>query len=182
MIALRDPGPTGLTVDKFFEITKEDIKGVYTRLQAAGLGAALVDRSDRYAIVSKGAAGSVDMEVLTKGFGFWLELMMGQVATTGPTETSVYTHTGTVANLWNKSLTVQVGRPDDTGTVRPFTYEGGKVTGFEFKNSVDQLLTANIALDFLKESAPTSPAGIYALASPNHSSTSLAVKSPSRDV
>lgn len=155
---------TAVTVTKFFEIISEDISGNYERVQAEALSAAHVDRSDRFAVTNKGAAGTVELEPLTKGFGNWLHYMLGNMATTGPTETSVYTHTGTVANLYDKCLTVQVGRSDETGTVKPWTYEGGKVTDFEFSNSVDQTLRCSIGMDFEKESNADAPAGVYVLA------------------
>jgi hypothetical protein len=154
---------TAVNVNKFFEITKEDIKGNYTRQQAAALSAAYVDRSDRYAVARKGASGSVDIEVLSKGFGHWLRFMMGTVNTTGPAETSAYTHTGTIGNLYSDAFTVQVGRATLDGTVKPWTYEGGKVTDFSFQNQVDQTLSCSIGMDFEAESQPDSPTGAYAL-------------------
>lgn len=154
---------TAVPVTKFYEIISEDIRGSYPRLQAEALSAAYVDRSDRFAVNQKGAAGSVTLEPLTKGFGHWLNYMLGSVATTGPAETNAYTHAGTIGNLFGKHLTVQVGRADESGTVRPWTYEGGKVTQFEFSNSVDQTLRVSISMDFEKESNPDAPAGAYAL-------------------
>lgn len=155
---------TAVTVTKFFEIISEDFKGNYQRVQAEALSAAYVDRSDRFAVSPKGASGSFELEPLSKNFGNLLKYMLGSVATTGPTETVVYKHTGTIGNLFGKNLTVQVGRADESGTVRPWTYEGGKITGFEFSNSVDQTFRANIEMDFEKESNPDAPAGVYALA------------------
>lgn len=154
---------TAVAATKGFEIIKEDLRGLYTRVESEGIGGDLVARKDRFQPVGKGAAGSVELEVLTKGFGFWLEQMLGAVATTGPTETTVYTHTGTVASLTGKSFTAQAQRADTSGTKQPFTYEGGKVVGFEFNNAVDQSLRCKIDMDFEKESWPTSPAGVYAL-------------------
>lgn len=154
---------TAVAVNKFFEIVSEDIRGSYTRTQAEALSSAYVDRSDRFSVQDKGASGSVTVEPLTKGFGNWLNFLMGTVATTGPVETNAYTHAATVGNLFGKNLTVQVGRADESGTVRPWTYEGGKVTSFEFSNSVDQTLRSTINMDFEKESNADAPAGVYAL-------------------
>lgn len=154
---------TAVAVTKFYEIINEDFKGKYTRSQAEGLSGDYVARSDRYHVHNKGAEGSVELEPLTKGFGHWLNYMLGSVATTGPTETTAYKHTGTIGNLFDKMLTVQVGRADESGTVRPWTYEGGKVTDFEFSNSVDQTLRVKIGMDFELESNPDAPAGAYAL-------------------
>lgn len=155
---------TAVAATKFFEITKEDIKGNYNRQQAAALSAAYVDRSDRFAIAKKGASGSVDIEVLSKGFGNWLRFMMGTENTTGPTETNAYTHVGTIGSLYGDNFTCQVGRATLDGTLKPWTYEGGKVTDFAFSNQVDQTLTCSIGMDFEAESNPDSPAGVYVLA------------------
>lgn len=157
---------TAVARTKWFEIISEDFKGNYSRIQAEALSSALVDRSDRFAVNPKGAAGTVTLEPLTKGFGDLLAFMMGAVATTGPTETNVYTHTATMANLTGKNLTVQVGRAQEDSTLKPWTYEGGKVTGFEFSNQVDQTLRAAISFDFELETQPTSPSGVYTLDTP----------------
>lgn len=154
---------TAVAVTKFFEIMSEDFAGDYTRIQAEALSSAYVDRADRMAVANKGASGTVNLEVLTKGFGNFLQYMLGTKATTGPTETSAYTHTGTIGNLTGKSLTVQVGRAQADGTVKPWTYEGGKVKSFEFSNQVDQTLRAAIEFDFEQESNPDTPAGAYTL-------------------
>jgi len=154
---------TAVPLTKWYEVISEDFTGTYERTQAEALSAAFVDRADRFAIFNKGAKGTVELEPLTKGFGSWLAYMMGTMVTTGPTETVVYTHTGTIGNLFDKMLTVQVGRSDESGTLRPWTYEGGKVTEYEFSNSVDETLRCSIGMDFEKEYNPDAPAGNYVL-------------------
>lgn len=153
---------TAVAITDSFEIMSEDLTGKYERTNAEALSGSYVMRADRFAVNRKGAEGSVTLEPLTRGFGAWLNFMMGQVATTGPVETAAYTHTGTINNLSGKNLTVQVLRPDETDTLRPWTYEGGKITNYEFSNSVDQTLRCTIGFDFELESNPDSPAGVYA--------------------
>ena len=153
---------TAVAVQKSYEIISEDFTGSYPRVQAEALSAGYVDRADRFSVNNKGAAGTVSLEPLTRNFGDWLLFLMGSVATSGPTETTVYTHTATIGSLSGKSLTAQVLRADETDVLRPWTYEGGKVTSFEFSNSVDQTLRCNISMDFERESNPDAPAGVYA--------------------
>lgn len=153
---------TAVAITDSFEIMSEDFTGKYERTNAEALSGSYVMRSDRFQVNRKGAEGSVTLEPLTRGFGSWLAFLMGQVASTGPVETAAYTHTGTIANLTGKNLTVQVLRADESGTLRPWTYEGGKVTNYEFSNSVDQTLRCSIGLDFELETNPDSPAGVYA--------------------
>lgn len=153
---------TAVAVTDSFEIMSEDFTGKYERTNAEALSGSFVMRSDRFQVNRKGAEGSVSLEPFTRGFGSWLAFMMGQVNSAGPVETAAYTHTGTIANLTGKNLTVQVLRADESGTLRPWTYEGGKVTSYEFSNSVDQTLRATIGLDFELETNPDAPATVYA--------------------
>jgi hypothetical protein len=142
---------TPLAVTRFFEFNKESIVGKYDRIESAGLRAGTrVQRSDRWVPNPKGAGGSLELEVQSKGFGFWLEQMLGSVASGSLTDSNS-PHTGSVASLNGKSFTLQVGRPDITQTVNPFTYGGGKVMSWELSNNVDGLLLANLDLDFASE-------------------------------
>lgn len=152
---------TAVAVTDSFEFMSEDFAGKYERTNAEALSGSYVMRADRFSVNRKGAEGSVTLEPLTRGFGAWLNFMMGQVVTTGPVETAAYTHTGTINNLIGKNLTVQVLRPDETDALKPWTYEGGKVTSYEFSNSVDQTLRCTIGLDFESESNPDSPSAPY---------------------
>ncbi len=158
---------TAVAVSVPFEIVSEDFAGKYERTQADALSSSLVDRSDRFSIARKGAEGSVTLEVMSKNFGNWLASMMGSVATTGNGTTSPFTHTGTIASVVGKNLTVQVLRADETDTLNPWTYEGGKVTNYEFSNSVDESLRCTIGMDFENESNPDSPAGAYTMTTLN---------------
>lgn len=141
---------TLVTPTKFFEFNQEAITETESRTEGDPLRVGtFVKRSDRFTPYFGGAAGSLQMDVMTKGFGYWLKHMLGQVATAGPVETSVYTHTGTFADLIGKSFTLQASRPfHPSGTVQPFAYLGGKVTKWQLSNSVDGNLVADLDLDF----------------------------------
>lgn len=149
-----------------FEFNSEGIEESYGRTEGDPLRVAtFTKRNDRFTPYFSGAAGSLELDVMTKGFGFFLEHMMGQVATTGPTETSVYTHTGTNADLLGKGITMQVQRPfHPTGTAQAFTYEGGKVADWELSNSVDGNLVCALGLDFQQVATATAlqdPTALY---------------------
>jgi hypothetical protein len=161
---------TPLAVTRFFEFNKESIAGKYDRIESAGLRAGTrVQRSDRWVANPKGASGSVELEVQSRGFGFWLDQMLGTVASGTVTDAN-YTHTGSFASLNGKSFTAQVGRADLTQTVNPFTYGGGKVMTWELSNSVDGLLIANLDLDFASET--TTGSTPYTLQTASYPSTS----------
>ena len=141
---------TPVTVARFFEFNSEGIEDQIMRTEGDPLRVGtLVKRNDRFTPWYGGAAGPVQLDVMTKGFGYLLQHMLGAVATTGPAETVVYTHTGTVADTFGKSLTVQLNRPfSPAGTNQPFTYAGGKVTEWTLSNSVDANLVLDLGLDF----------------------------------
>lgn len=139
-----------VVVDRFFEYESEGIEETEGRTEGDPLrvGSAF-RRSDRFTPYFSGAAGTVQMAVMTKGFGFWLKHMMGGTATTGPAETVVYTHTGTEGSLYGKSFTCQVNRPlHPSGTNQAFTYAGGKLTEWSISNSVDGNLLLDLSMDF----------------------------------
>lgn len=156
---------TGVTPTKFYEFNSESIEDKFERTEGDPLvKGAYVKRSDRFTPYTLGAAGNIELDVMTKGFGSWLIMMLGAEATTGPTETSVYTHTGTMGDLTGDFFTCQVARPfHPSGTVQVFNYLGGKVTDFELKNSVNENLVASIGCDFrdINTSTPTLAAVSY---------------------
>ena len=141
---------TAVTVSRFFEYESESIKETYGRTEGDPLrvGSGFI-RNDRFTPYPGGAAGTVQLTAMTKGMGFWLKHMMGQVATTGPAETTVYTHTGSESSFVGDSFTCQVNRPfHPTGTNQAFTYAGGKVAKWTLSNSVEGNLLLDLDLDF----------------------------------
>jgi hypothetical protein len=140
---------TAVTVDKFFEFNSESINLETGRVESSALRASQrVQRSDRFTPYILGAAGSIELDVLSKGFGFWLEQCLGAIATGTETD-STYTHTGTVGTLLAQGFTLQVNRPfHPAGTNQAFTYEGGKVSKWGFKCSTEGNLVFTADLVF----------------------------------
>lgn len=140
---------TAVTPDRPYALSNESIQEQFGRTE----GNALIKgdwfaRADQHIPYIAGAAGSLEFDVMTSGFGWWLKQMLGAVNTTGPTD-SAYTHTGSFANLNGTGFTCQIGRPrNPSGTVQAFTYEGGKVTEWEISNSVDETLVLTLGCDF----------------------------------
>lgn len=144
-------------VTNFFEYESESIEESEGRTEGdpLRLGSGFV-RSDRFTPYFEGAAGTLQLAVMSKGFGFFLKHMLGQVVTTGPAEISAYTHTGSEATLLGKSLTMQLNRPfNPSGTNQPFLYKGGKITEWTLANSVDGNLLLDLALDFMQVDTAT---------------------------
>lgn len=158
---------TAVAPAKFFEFTDEGIEGKYERIDSEGIRASSrVLRSDRFAVNPKGAEGDVKMEVLSTGFDFWLKHMFGGLSSGAPAGGFI-THTATLGDLNGKSFTAQVGRVDNTGTLTPFTYQGGKVKEWELTNAVDELLKLSVTCDFAKETIGAG-SGAYAAATPTY--------------
>lgn len=137
-------------VTRFMEYNSEGIEESEGRTEGDPLRVGtLVKRSDRFTPWFSGAGGSLQLDVMSKGFGYWLQHMLGTAVTTGPAETTVYTHTGTMGETFGKSFTLQVNRPfNPAGTNQAFTYSGGKVTEWTLSNSVDGNLVCDLGLDF----------------------------------
>jgi hypothetical protein len=144
---------TPLTVTRFFEFNSEGVKVQQGRVESAGLRSGTrVLRSDRFEPFRIGAAGPITFDVPTKGFGYFLKHMLGQVATVGPTDSN-YTHTGTVASLLGKFFTTQLNRPfNPAGTNQAFTYEGCKITKWELGCDLDGVLVCTLQIDAEDES------------------------------
>ncbi|MEV6638100.1 phage tail tube protein [Actinoplanes sp. NPDC051470] len=158
---------TAVAPARFLEMASEGIAGKNERIESEGWRAGQkVLRRDRFEPNPKGAEGDVKLEVLDGSLGLLLKHCLGSVASGAPSG-GFTTHTFTVGDLKGKSLTVQVGRGDVSGAVLPFTYEGGKVTGFEITSAVDGVLGLNLDMDFAKETIGAG-AGAYALSVPTY--------------
>lgn len=138
---------------RFDEFNSESIVATYGRIESDGLRVGRRFRSDdRFTTYPEGASGDIELEVTSRGFGFWLRQMIGGTPTTSGTATG-YTHTFTPGSLTGRSFTAQVGRPLFTGSpVQPFTYAGGKVMSWELANDNSGNLMASLSCDFASES------------------------------
>lgn len=153
---------TAVAATNYFEFTKESIVPKYERIESSALRSnTRIQRSDRWAPNAKGADGDIEVEVLSKGFDFWLKHMLGTVSSTA---VAPITHTATVGPLVGKSFTCEIGRPQTDSVLQKFTYGGGKVTEWELSNAVDGILMANFSCLFSGEAmggtlgTPTYPA------------------------
>lgn len=136
---------------RFLEFNSQSFAADVAKVMAAGLGRGRFNRHDRTRTYIRGAAGAVEHEVTTKGFGLLFEHCLGQNTVTTPggaTLRRLHTIIPESTGLRGKSLTVQAGIPDVTGTVQPLTFLGGKVADWELKAAVDEILKLSMSLDF----------------------------------
>lgn len=136
--------------DLFNEFVAEGIEEEWARQRTMNRRPGQLFGNDRSVPYFAGAAGDVELEADSRGFGFWLKHAFGSVVTSAAVD-EAFTHTFTPseAEFNARSMTFQAGRPHyEGGTVVPFTYGGGKVTGWELSASAGENLKATFSLDF----------------------------------
>lgn len=140
---------TYVAATKFLPIMKAPFTKVKNTVQSSWLGAGrLLETGAGRVVTTKAGKGSIEMDVFNKSMGLILQALMGTSVT--PVQqggTPAYLQTHTLADTVGKSLSVQAGLPDTTGTVRPYTFLGVKVTDCEFAFEVDKTITAKASFD-----------------------------------
>lgn len=139
---------TPVTPTRFFEYNTESLSApsAYVESRALRTGTRTL-RSDRFEPYRNGAAGQVTFDVPTKGFGFWLQHMLGAVSSSAVVDANT-THTGTEGSLLGDFFTLQLNKPlHPTGTSQAFTYHGCKVVGWELACDVEGVLTCSLDID-----------------------------------
>ncbi len=155
--------------DHFYQFISEDIKVEPGYLESKARRASQrVLRTDQVVAYTKGATGSLDLEVASKGFGLLFKHALGAVAAPALVAglTNSYKHVCTIGDRYGLGLTVQKGVPDTSGTVQVMEFNGGKIVDWELSNKVDEFLGFKVGLDFASvsdaqslasASYPTSP-------------------------
>lgn len=136
----------------WIEPNKVDIKKRKGVAQGGGLASGrLVQPSTRRVVAFEDGAGSIGFEVPSKGFGQWLKQLFGSTATpVQQAATAAYLQTHTLTDSTGKFASIQAHIPDTSGTARPYTFKGSKITGAEFscaQGSDDGLLMAEFMVD-----------------------------------
>lgn len=99
--------------------------------------------------------GDINMELAPQGLQILLRQCLGTLVTTGA---GPYLHTLTPGALVGQSLSAQIVRTDQNGTVRPFDYSGMKVTAWEIAAQVGQIATLKTSWYGVKEDTSQSVA------------------------
>lgn len=124
---------------RFLPFESESLALEKNYIKTAGLRAGrLSQAANLHNATTRTAGGDFSVEFFNQGMGILLNQLHGETVTpTKIEEKSAYkqVHKIGTTDPFAKSLTVQVGRPDNSGTVRAFSYLGCKVT--EFKVSID---------------------------------------------
>ncbi|MGE4338198.1 MAG: phage tail tube protein [Pigmentiphaga sp.] len=135
---------------RFYEFNSESIAPVVAKLYSRPLGSGRIQRTSRRRTSVTGAGGDINIDAVNRGMGVLLKQMFGKVTSAQVGETAEYTQTYVPDPNGKRGLsaTVQVGRPSTDGTIRPFSYVGGKVIGWSLAAALDDIVKINTTWDF----------------------------------
>lgn len=150
------PG-TAVVVDKFFEFNNESMDYKPTYLEPTGLRVGREMKRDARVVLSRFTVdGAVELEHATKLMGLWWKLALNSGVTSPTLITGTaykQVHQQTAGNP--PSFTMQAGRPQPSGVVTPFTWNGCKVAGWEFSVSDGQTAVLHLDIDAWNETTAT---------------------------
>lgn len=149
---------TPATPTKFVEFNSESLKFEPTFLEPTGLRPGTkYKRASRVRQSRKSLSGDMEMEWATKGMGLLVKHMLGSALTTPVVITgAAYKQVHVPGDHRGLGLTVQVGRPEpSTGTIRPHTFSGCKVSSWEFALSDNAIPTLKLSVDGRQEATAT---------------------------
>jgi hypothetical protein len=124
---------TAVVVDRFLEFTKETIDFDRTFYQGNGLRpGSRVARSGRRKLTKDGGKGDIELEVLSRGLGSHLELLLGTASST-MVSTGLYQQLfSPIKSDYLPSATVQKGVPRlGAETIDAYTMVGAQCASFE---------------------------------------------------
>lgn len=140
---------TPVTVTRFNEYDDEDFALMQAILENEGLRATGVfKRVSRVAISRYDVNGQVTLKHGTRQMGLlWKHCIGSTAAATQIAATTAYKQIHTYQQRAGLGLTMQIGRPEPgSGTVQPFTFNGCKITSWEF--SVSDNEPAKLVVNF----------------------------------
>lgn len=151
---------TEVTVDhhlKHVSIGGDGLQNIAVTDEGLG-GCALVPTVDRTVLVGSQTQRDVELNPGSRGLGLWLKQMVGSSATAAQiAATAAYRQIHWLGDVATKSMTVQFGFPEATatGTVRPITMRGVKVTQWELSQARNELAKLRMSLDGWAETTAT---------------------------
>jgi hypothetical protein len=148
---------TAVTVDRFYEFNSENLN--YNKKTVVGMGlraGGLLPRSQRRVVTTSDVTGDIELDLPTRGLGMLLSYATGTVASPALVTTGVYTQTFTLADVYGKSFTAQVGVPQYGGTVTAKTVSGCKISGFELSVANGDIAKGKFSVDAASFTTSTS--------------------------
>jgi len=149
---------TEVTVDKFLEFDSEGLTFDPGFIEPSGLRVGTKHKRGSRLVQSRtSVSGDVSLQHATRVMGALWKAALGSSVTT-PTLVlgSAYKQVHQTGDLLGKSLTLQVGRPQASdGVVKPHTFRGCKVTGWEFTCSDNDAARLKLSVDGWNEATAT---------------------------
>lgn len=133
---------------RFMEFVSESLKFNIERVQSMGIrpGRRL---QHRWKAGKQSVTGDVLIELAPQDVGLLLKHVFGDPVTTG---SDPYTHTYTgFKAIDDRSLTVQIGKPSEDGTLRSFSYTGMKIATVKMEAAVSQFVRTTFGFYGAKE-------------------------------
>ncbi|MEU0797177.1 phage tail tube protein [Amycolatopsis sp. NPDC005961] len=149
---------TSVTPTRFVEFDSESLKKDVTWQEPKGLRVGVkAKRASRVRQSRIGVTGDVSMDLPTLGAGMLIRNCLGSTTTTTTLISgSAYKQVHVPGDFRGLGLTVQVGRPEPgTGTVKPFTYAGCKVTKWELNIKDNDTPSLKLSFDGRSEATAT---------------------------
>ena len=128
--------------DRFLEYVSESLKLDQEYLMSRGLRAGRHTPRRRFK-GRQSVSGDVVFELAPQSTGLIFKHTLGGVATMG---TNPYTHTFSHGVLDDLGFTVQIAKPDEGGTARPFDIVGAQVTNLKLDAKVGEIVMATLSL------------------------------------
>lgn len=126
-------------------------------VQSEGLHGGLYEQALRRAYTTRTAKGQVTMDLVDKQLGLLLKHMIGSSATaTQQASSAAYLQNHIPGDTLGLSLSVQIGKPETSGTIQQFTYPGCKITDWSISAAVDQIGKLDLTFDGWDEQTSTS--------------------------
>lgn len=140
---------TAVVVDQFNDFTSESLQIEQTWTEPQGLAAGrLVPLAARQVQTTRTVSGSVEMDFSTRSMSRLVRQMLGSpVATHTLVSGSAYEAAHQLGQMTGLSMTMQAGRPQTDGTVKPFTAVGCKFTDWEIASEKGGLVSLNLGVD-----------------------------------
>lgn len=147
--ALETTWGTPVTVTKFIEFDSESLAWEPSWIEPTGLRVGTkFRRASRLVRSRESVTGGFETQFATRTMGTLLKAALGSTVVT-PTLVlgSAYKQVHNPGDFLGKSLTIQVGRPEPSGTIRAHTYEGCKISGWEFSVSDNETAKFSVEVD-----------------------------------
>ena len=160
MVGVESIWGTEVTVTRAYEFDDEGpLQFTPGWIESQGLKAGVVFTSVSRVVQSRfDVAGDLNMDFVDQGgMGLLLKHALGSAITT-PTQiaaTTAYSQIHTPGPRTGLGLTVQLGRPQTDGTVRPHTYYGCKFAGWEFSVSDNEMAKLRLTVNGRNENTAT---------------------------